>query len=110
LSKLRDLELHPRQQFSLPPTLSLSSTIDTKCRAITLILNACFSEVQADAISQHIKYVIGMNKAIGDTAAIEFSIGFYDALGAGETYEKSIPIWLQRNKLSKFARLSNPAN
>jgi hypothetical protein len=54
-----------------------------------VILNACFSEVQADAISQHIKYVIGMNKAIGDTAAIEFSIGFYDALGAGETYEKA---------------------
>jgi diguanylate cyclase (GGDEF)-like protein/PAS domain S-box-containing protein len=38
LSKFRDLELHPRQQFSPPPTLSLSSTNDTKCHAITLLL------------------------------------------------------------------------
>jgi parallel beta-helix repeat protein len=28
-----------------------------------------------------------MNKAIGDRAAIEFALGFYDALGAGRTYD-----------------------
>jgi hypothetical protein len=48
-----------------------------------VVLNACYSEIQADAIAQHINYVIGMNQAIGDKAAIEFAIGFYDALGAG---------------------------
>ena len=50
-----------------------------------LVLNACYSEVQAEAIAQHIPYVIGMNKAIGDSAAIEFAVAFYDALGAGES-------------------------
>jgi len=52
-----------------------------------VILNACYSEVQASAIAQHIPYVIGMNKAIGDKAAIKFATGFYSALGAGESVE-----------------------
>jgi uncharacterized protein YjbI with pentapeptide repeats len=52
-----------------------------------VVLNACYSEVQAKAIAQHIPYVIGMNKAIGDKAAIKFATGFYSALGAGESVE-----------------------
>lgn len=52
-----------------------------------VLLNGCFSEVQAEAINQHINYVIGMNRAIGDKAAIEFAVGFYDALGAGKSIE-----------------------
>jgi hypothetical protein len=52
-----------------------------------IVLNACYSEVQADAITRHINYVIGMNRAIGDQAAIEFAVGFYDALGAGRPVE-----------------------
>ena len=48
-----------------------------------VVLNACFSEVQARAIAKNIKYVIGMNTAIGDKAAIAFATGFYQALGAG---------------------------
>jgi internalin A len=51
-----------------------------------VVLNACYSQVQADAIVQHIDYVIGMQRAIGDQAAIRFAQGFYDALGAGEDY------------------------
>lgn len=52
-----------------------------------VVLNACYSEVQANAIAQHIPYVIGMNKAIGDKAAIKFATGFYNALLAGESVE-----------------------
>jgi Effector-associated domain 1/CHAT domain len=52
-----------------------------------VVLNGCYSEVQAQAIAQHINYVIGMNQAINDRAAIEFAVGFYDALGAGESIE-----------------------
>ena len=47
-----------------------------------VLLNACYSEAQALAIHQHVNFVVGMNKAIGDLAAIEFAVGFYDALGA----------------------------
>jgi formylglycine-generating enzyme required for sulfatase activity len=52
-----------------------------------VVLNACYSEIQAKAIAQHIDYVIGMSKEIGDAAAIKFAIGFYDALGAGRNVE-----------------------
>jgi WD40 repeat protein len=50
-----------------------------------VVLNACYSLVQAKALSRHIDHVVGMSQAIGDDAAIEFSVAFYDALGAGET-------------------------
>jgi hypothetical protein len=52
-----------------------------------VVLNACYSEKQANAIAQHVGYVIGMNEAIGDKAAIKFAVGFYDALGAGRSVE-----------------------
>ncbi len=52
-----------------------------------VVLNGCYSQVQALAIAQHINYVIGMKKAIGDRSAIEFAVGFYDALGAGKSVE-----------------------
>lgn len=52
-----------------------------------VLLNACYSEVQAEVIKQHINYVIGMNQPIGDQTAIEFAVGFYDAVGAGKDYE-----------------------
>jgi TIR domain/CHAT domain len=52
-----------------------------------VVLNGCYSVVQAEAIAQHIPYVIGMNQAITDSAAIEFAVGFYDALGAGREVE-----------------------
>ena len=52
-----------------------------------VVLNACYSEYQAVAIAQHINYVVGMSQAIQDRAAIEFAVGFYDALGADKSYE-----------------------
>jgi hypothetical protein len=52
-----------------------------------VVLNACYSEVQAQAIARHVDYVIGMSQAIGDQAAIEFSVGFYNAVGAGESFK-----------------------
>jgi tetratricopeptide (TPR) repeat protein len=46
-----------------------------------VLLNACYSETQANSIVDHINYVIGMNQAIRDDAAIAFAKGFYRALG-----------------------------
>jgi hypothetical protein len=56
-----------------------------------VLLNGCYSEYQAQAIARCIPHVIGMARAIGDRAAIEFAVGFYDALGAG----RSIPFAYQ---------------
>lgn len=54
-----------------------------------VLLNACYSTTQAAAINKHIKYVIGMRTEISDRAAVEFAIGFYDALGGGKSVEES---------------------
>lgn len=48
-----------------------------------VVLNACYSQGQAEAIAQHADCVIGMSRAIGDSAAISFSAAFYQALGYG---------------------------
>lgn len=58
-------------------------------RVNCVILNACYSKIQAKSIVQHIPYVIGMDKAIGDKAAIAFAVGFYKALGANRTIEQA---------------------
>ena len=58
---------------------------DVEC----VVLNACYSEVQAEAIHQHINCVIGMSYAIGDKAAIKFATGFYDALSSRRNYQDS---------------------
>ncbi|MBW4528494.1 MAG: SUMF1/EgtB/PvdO family nonheme iron enzyme [Phormidium tanganyikae FI6-MK23] len=57
-----------------------------------VVLNACYSDDQADEIVKYIPYVIGMRFAISDAAAIEFAVGFYDALGAGWSYERAFEI------------------
>ncbi len=49
-----------------------------------VVLNACYSEPQAKAIAQHIDCVIGMSKAIRDSAAINFARSFYRALAFGK--------------------------
>jgi len=54
-----------------------------------VILNACNSERQAEAISKHIDYTIGMYREIKDRSVIEFSVGFYDALGAGKNFDEA---------------------
>lgn len=77
-----------------------------------VLLNSCYSAIQAKAIHKHIKYVIGMPSGINDRAAIEFAVGFYDGLGAGRNFKDAyefgknaingipdefIPILLERN-------------
>ncbi|MFB2836608.1 HEAT repeat domain-containing protein [Floridanema evergladense] len=56
-------------------------------RVECVLLNACYAEVQANAIAQNINYVIGMRQEIRDDLAIAFSVGFYKGLGAGQLIE-----------------------
>lgn len=76
-------------QMQLVSTQALAGLFKQFSEIECVVLNACYSEVQAEAIHQHIDCVIGMNVAIGDKAAINFAVGFYDALGAGRNYQAS---------------------
>ncbi|MGL5832769.1 MAG: NACHT domain-containing protein [Waterburya sp.] len=57
---------------------------DVKC----VLLNACHTEVQADAIVEHIQYVVGTSREILDQAAYWFAVGFYRGLGYGKLIEQ----------------------
>jgi hypothetical protein len=73
-----------------------------------VLLNACYSEVQAEAIHQHIDCVMGMNQEIGDVAAIAFAIGFYDALGANKSYETAYEFGCNAIDLNSIPESSTP--
>jgi hypothetical protein len=75
-------------QATLVSTEALSGFFELfSDKVACVVLNACYSEVQAEAIAKYIPYVVGMKKAIEDVTAIEFAVAFYDALGAGEPFE-----------------------
>ncbi len=57
-----------------------------------VVLNACYSENQAVAIAQHVKYVVGIQKEISDEAAIVFTTAFYDSLGAGKPVDSAYKV------------------
>jgi len=73
-----------------------------------VLLNACYSEVQAEAIFQHIDCVVGMNQEIGDEAAREFAVGFYDALGADRSYEDAYEFGCVAIDLESIPESSTP--
>ena len=44
-----------------------------------VIFNNCFSNGQAEMVTEHVGFAIGMNEAIQDEAAKEFAAQFYSA-------------------------------
>ncbi len=73
-----------------------------------VVLNACYSEAQSEAIYQHVDCVVGMNQAIGDKAAIQFAKGFYDGLGAGRTFEDAFEFGRNAIDLEEIPEVSTP--
>ncbi|GHB53270.1 caspase family protein [Persicitalea jodogahamensis] len=74
----------------LAPTKALKKLFGVMGKVLKIecvILNACFSQTQADEVAKSIPVVVGTRSKIGDDEAINFSIGFYQGLGAGLTYE-----------------------
>jgi hypothetical protein len=72
------------------------------------VLNACYSERQAQAIAQYIDCVIGMSKAIGDTAAISFSAAFYQALGYGRSVKMAFDLGCSQIDLANLEEQDTP--
>jgi hypothetical protein len=57
-----------------------------------VIVNACHSARLAEAMARYIDHAVGMWSAIGDVAAIQFSVGFYQAMFA----RRSVPDAFER--------------
>lgn len=89
---------------TLVSTLALSNLFkEFSDKVECVLLNACYSEQQADVIAQHINYAIGMSQAIRDDAAIIFARGFYQALA----YGKSIPDAFESGRTAIELQISN---
>lgn len=54
-----------------------------------IILNACYSEIQAKALAEIVDCVIGMSDEICDEAAVVFIASFYRALGFGRPVQNA---------------------
>ena len=61
----------------------LLSIIQDNLRVV--VLNSCFSALQASGIAESIDCVIGMNDKVGDRSAIIFSASFYESLAFGRS-------------------------
>ena len=77
-------------------------------RVSCVVLNACYSDVQAQVIARHIDYVIGMTNEVEDWAAIAFSIGFYQALGAGRSIEEAYGLGCVQIQLQGVSQHATP--
>ncbi|MFX0138902.1 MAG: CHAT domain-containing protein [Candidatus Hodarchaeota archaeon] len=67
-----------------------------------VVLNACYTETQAQAIAQYIDCVIGMSNEIGDEAAIMFSSSFYRALAYGSNVKTAFDLAINQIDLSNL--------
>ena len=54
-----------------------------------VVLNACYSREQAQALVEIIDCVIGMKESIGDDAATAFASSFYRAMGFGRSIQEA---------------------
>jgi hypothetical protein len=86
-----ELILHTEDDQAKPVSKAalrvLFTTLKDNIRLV--VLNACYSRPQAEAIVEVIDCAVGMKKAIGDQAAIVFAASFYRALGFGRSVKEA---------------------
>lgn len=67
-------------------TAAIAETFGAAGASVKLVvLNACYSEAQAESLLAHVDCIVGMDGAIHDDAARNFAIGFYGGLGERES-------------------------
>lgn len=77
---------------------------DIRC----VILNACYSEPQAQAIAEHIDVVVGMTNAIGDQASVNFAAGFYLGIAYGRNVQTAYELGCSRIDLANLSEQDKP--
>lgn len=97
-----------RGRSQLVPTRALARLFQQVSVVECVLLNACYSDSQAQAISQFVSCVIGMNQPIGDVAAISFARGFYTALGHSSSYEAAYEMGRTAIDLENIPEVATP--
>ena len=99
-------DLGDSQSVSTHALNNLFSVLKDNIRCV--ILNACYSEQQARVIAENIDCVIGMSKAISDSAAISFAVAFYQALGYGRDLKTAFELGCNQIELAHLDQQNIP--
>ena len=80
----------------------------TRANVQVVVLSACYSREQAEAVAAVVPCVIGMRGAIGDRAARVFTAAFYGALGFGRSVEVAFKQGVAALRLEGIAQSDLP--
>ena len=69
-----------------------------------VLLNACFTKIQARLLSEVVDYAVGTGKGIGDKAGVAFAGAFYRALGFGKSIKDAFDSAKAELALTKMPR------
>jgi CHAT domain-containing protein len=73
-----------------------------------VVLNACYSSLQAEGISQIVDVTIGMRHEIGDLSAIKFASALYGGLANGRSVQRSFDLGLAALDVQNIAETHIP--
>lgn len=73
-----------------------------------VVLNACYAKDQGNQLKEIVDFTIGMNKVIGDEAAIVFASHFYQGLAFGKSVQTAFELGRGQLDLSKIPESSTP--
>ena len=104
-SKAREIVLEDNDGESKRVSKETLTTLFTilKDNVRVVVLNACFSKPQAEALNKVIDYTIGMKKEIGDKMAISFAGAFYQALAFDRSVSEAYQLAKVEVDLSRLA-------
>ena len=73
-----------------------------------VVLNACSTRKQAEALTEIVDCVVSMNRTITDRAAIKFAASFYGALAFGRSVQKAFEQGVARLSAEGIAEVDTP--
>jgi len=102
------LEDNVGDSHPVPPRAlgQLFSVLKDNIRCV--VLNACYSGLQAKAIAEHIDCVVGMSRSISDPAAIGFAASFYQGLGYGRSIKTAFDLGCIQIDLESLGEQNTP--
>lgn len=78
------------QPLTTEQLLDLFKPLSSDIRCV--VLNACYSATQAQAIASCVPCVVGMSRAVKDETATAFAAGFYEALAFGKSVQTAFDL------------------
>ena len=73
-----------------------------------ITLNACFTSEAAEELAETVQCVVGMGTEVDDESAVQFSLGFYEALAYGRDYATAFRLGCNAINLNSLPDADQP--